>query len=88
MDNGGTVKEATESSKITLATYYKYKRLFGDNEPNEKGLVEIIPQKQSVKQLEVSPSSSKEKELELIIKENSALREQIALRQELAKLVQ
>lgn len=82
VDNGGTVKEATENAKITLATYYKYRRLFGDNEPNEKGMVEIVPQAPKINQ------SSKERELETIIKENSALREQIALRQELAKLVQ
>ena len=83
VDNGSTIATACENANIALMTYYKYKKMFGDNEPNEKGMIEIVPQ--NVESNGEMKLSSSEKELEFILKENAALREQLQLRQELAK---
>jgi hypothetical protein len=90
IDNGATIAMACEQSNIALMTYYKYKKMFGDNEPNEKGMIELVPPQQTETKTNGKDMkfSSPEKELEFIIKENAALKEQLQLRQELAKYVQ
>lgn len=89
-EKGYDIRRACKEAKVSAMTFYKYKDMFGDNEPNEKGLVEVLPKgqkgpKQSTIEIVERRQNQSQSELDRIIAENAALAEQLKLRQELAK---
>lgn len=70
------IREAAKLGGISAMTFYKYKKLFGDQ--ITETTIEVLPKNQ--KNVPVNES-----ELDRILRENAALAEQLKLREELAK---
>lgn len=84
MKNGVTQTKACETADISRMTFNKYRDMFGDEiAPNKFEITPIEAKKVPVKEVMAETTS----DLELLLKENAALAEQLKLRQELAKYV-
>lgn len=69
------IREAAKIGGISAMTFYKYKKIFGDQ--ITENTIEVLPPER------LSPKE--ETALERILRENAALAEQLKLREELAK---